>query len=145
MHKCREGLVAKRKKAAEIWSLPFLFLITQLLHAKWVAFLDEDFTITDFSKFSLQQWNQSTSHMRLQAPATAEAENVEEMDSPKAMEEDQLREDATPSGEDEAQYEDDDAVPFHEPITKAKYIHLCDEVAQLPFEIGDHQREYWEE
>ncbi len=47
MHKCREGLVAKRKKAAEIWSLPFLFLITQLLHAKWVAFLDEDFTITD--------------------------------------------------------------------------------------------------
>lgn len=76
--------------------------------------------------------------MCLQAPATAKAENVEEMDSPEAMEEDQLREDATPSKEDDAQYEDDAVVPFHEPITQAKYIHLCDEVAQLPFEIDDH-------
>jgi hypothetical protein len=62
-----------------------------------VAFLDEDFTITDFPKFGLQQWNQCTSHMHQQAPAIAEAENVEEMDSPEAMEEDQLGEDKAPS------------------------------------------------
>jgi hypothetical protein len=53
MHKCWEGLIAKRIKAAETWSPPFPFLITQLLHPKGVAFLDEDFSIIDFLKFDL--------------------------------------------------------------------------------------------
>lgn len=60
---------------------------------KGVAFLDKDFTIPDFLKFGLQQWNQCTSHMHQQALAIAEAKNIEEIDSPEAMEEDQLEED----------------------------------------------------
>jgi hypothetical protein len=48
------------------------------------------------------------------------------MDSPKAMDEDQFREDATSTKEDEAQYKDNDEALLHEHITRAKYIHLCD-------------------
>jgi hypothetical protein len=54
-----------------------------------------------------------------QAPSIVE-ENVEEMDSPEAMEKDQFDKDATPSGEDEAQYEDDFTTQLHEPITQVE-------------------------
>jgi len=99
MHKCWEWLIAKRTKAIETCFLPFPFLITQLL--------DEDFTVMDFPKFNLQQWTQSTSHLRQHTPTRAEAENVEEIDTTKAMEEDQLGKDEALSREDAAQYEDD--------------------------------------
>jgi hypothetical protein len=88
-------LIARRTKASETWVVPFPL-------PKGVAFLDEDFTITDFLKFGLQQWNQSTSHMRQQASTITVAENIEEMDSPEAMEEDPLWEDAAPYGEKDA-------------------------------------------
>jgi hypothetical protein len=42
------------------------------------------------------------------------------MDSPEAMEKDQFDKDATPSGEDEAQYEDDFTTQLHEPITQVE-------------------------
>jgi hypothetical protein len=121
------------------------YLSLLLLHVKRVAFLDEDFTIIDFLRFGLQQWNQSTSHILQQALAIAKAKNVEEMDSPKVTEEDQLGEDVTPSREDEAQYEDDTVANLYEPITQAEYIHLCDEVAWLQIETADHRCEYQED
>jgi hypothetical protein len=83
--------------------------------------------------------------MRQQASTITVAENIEEMDSPEAMEEDPLWEDTAPYGEKDAQYEDDATTHLHEPITQAVYIHLCDEVARLHIEIDDHHHKYRED
>jgi hypothetical protein len=70
--------------------------------------------------------------MHQQAPAKA----------PNAMEEDQGGDNAE---EEAAQHEDANIAYWREPIPRAEFRHLCDEVAQLHFEIANLHRDYRED
>lgn len=88
-----------------MWALPFPTLITRILLENRVKPREGDYTDSTFLQFGLPQWNQSTSHMRQQAPAMA----------PDAMEEDQGRDNAE---EEAAQHMDDDALMGMSPSHK---------------------------
>jgi hypothetical protein len=132
LYKCWEGLLSRRTQVASMWALPFPALITRILLENGVEPREGDYTDSIFLQFSLPQWNQSTSHMRQQAPAMA----------PDAMEEDQGKDNAE---EEAVQHMDDDAAYGHEPITQVEFRILSDEVAQLHFEIANLHRDFMED
>jgi hypothetical protein len=136
MHKCWDGMINKCTKNANTWSLPVPCLVTKLLQAKGVVFLDEDHTLTDFPQFRVPQWNQSVSHMPImEAEAHDDNESATE-----EMDEDTADADAAQPEED-VDKDGDDAF-MHDTITHAQYTYLCDKVTRLSFEIANHRRVY---
>jgi len=136
-------MIKKCTKGADNWSLPVPCLVTKLLQAKGIEFLDEDHTLTDFPRFRVTQWNQSSSHMYQHVSIMVAEAHIDEGSAPKEMDEDTTKADVAQLEEDADQDGDDPSM--HDTITHAEYIYLCDEVARLSFELADHRCEYRED
>jgi hypothetical protein len=80
-------MINKHTKGANTWSIPIPCLVTKLLQAKGVEFLDEDHTLTDFPQFGVPQWNQSTSNMCQHMPIMAAEAHDDEESTPEEMDE----------------------------------------------------------